>query len=332
MERASRNIIIGTIIIVACFCSGCKGKTVDSQVMEYYKTEDLQNVYHIDLMYHLFSYMDIGTNAASVFSEDYVNDMEDIKKKMGYDNDTKEKMISLSKYFKDNFSDLQYIYFIPFDYKDYDSFSHGLLNEIQYPDKYRKDFYEPLMEVAEQEKDFYKKYWEKKRQEDTKVYEDFCNYLNTNFTSINGLFQYTGCTPKVILSYSMNRNGRGYTDKNGNHLVAVLSPEKDNFTYSYFFILHEFTHNVTDPIINNEVAVNSGEHEIIESLAIYFDYLLLKKENPEMIDSYLKTSSQAMGLNYIIGEQEFKEKFCPDAAYEKTLQKIIDEIAYKKNE
>ena len=157
---------------------------------------------------------------------------------------------------------------------------------------------------------FYQKYWEQRVQNDQENTNEFRTFLNDNFSPIKCIFSYKRKTPLIALSYSMSKYGRGLSDSD--HLkAAVKSPNSaEDYDYSYFSSFHEMTHNITDSLIEGPTSAIDTNHEMIETLAILFDYYLLKDRYPKKVDDYLKYTAKISGnTDKKFSKKEFLKQF-----------------------
>ena len=116
------KIIIMMISVSILFC-GCSKPANTNIVTNSTKSEsDNQmlissdqtiRLFHVDLLYRIFSYMDIGDIPSSVYSEDYINEMKTIKEQMGYTENFPNLVEPLAKIFKEQYSSLGKFFFYP---------------------------------------------------------------------------------------------------------------------------------------------------------------------------------------------------------------------------
>jgi hypothetical protein len=189
-----------------------------------FTSSQIKDSYIGDLVYHLFSYMDIGGgNPANVYSRDYIAKIAKVKKEYGIKDTLEEDLKKLTEVFVKRYPSLEKIMFIPFYVKDYDEFKSEVLKSGQFPDEDARDFVQPFLKTMEKEQDFYYSYWNKKIKSDEQNRSEYITYLNNQFAPIKGILEYKKMKPEIYLCYSMSKNGRGF-DKNGTKGVAVLSP------------------------------------------------------------------------------------------------------------
>lgn len=178
--------------------------------------------------------------------------------------------------------------FIPFYVNDYNEFKNEVLKSGQFTEEDTRDFVQP--------------------------------FLNNQFAPVQGILEYTKMQPEIYLCYSMSKNGRGFDTKG----VAVLSPAgKEQYAYSYFFILHELTHSITDPIMGETISSTDKNHDTVEKMVFLFDYYLLERKAPEQLWEYLdfiKIDKQQ------INADELEEIYQKPDAYLQKIHKIINEI------
>ena len=91
---------------------------------------------------------------------------------------------------------------------------------------------------------------------------------------------------RVIFSFSLRRNGRAFGSP-GVRTVYLTFPETEQeLTGCFFQFLHECTHAVTDPLMNGEIRMADGSHDVAEYQVMCFDEYLVEALCPDLLEAY----------------------------------------------
>ena len=91
---------------------------------------------------------------------------------------------------------------------------------------------------------------------------------------------------RVIFSFSLRRNGRAFGSP-GVRTVYLTFPEtEEELTGCFFQFLHECTHAVTDPLMNGEIRMADGSHDVAEYQVMCFDEYLVEALCPDLLEAY----------------------------------------------
>ena len=126
------------------------------------------------------------------------------------------------------------------------------------------------------------------------------------------------------MSYSIIKNGRGFYI-NDYFSAAVPFPETENdFQSVFFMLLHEYTHQFTDNLLNN-INFDDGSHNLSENIVILADYYLIKETDKSLIPNYIKMFSG----NMTGSEENFLSYFKVEKTLEMNIIKLINSILKK---
>lgn len=112
--------------------------------------------------------------------------------------------------------------------------------------------------------------------------------LRLQLTTYAPVFQYFQKMPAVCLSMSLTRNGRGYTDLSGRFGAAAPLPQREeDIPNAFFTLLHEFTHQFTDDLLEMDINMRDGSHNLAENAVIVTDCELVEAIAPASLTAYL---------------------------------------------
>jgi hypothetical protein len=110
----------------------------------------------------------------------------------------------------------------------------------------------------------------------------------------------------------MTRNGRGFHIDGCFSAVVPFPKNNESFQSSFFILLHEYTHQFTDNLLNTDINFANGSHNLSEYAVILSDYYLLKTLDENMVPNYIRmftdNESETEFMNtYKVG-QNLKDK------------------------
>jgi len=274
---------------------------------------------HVDLFFHVLAYLNIGEDASSYYSPDYIRRIRQEKAKLStVDNHLEENLLTAAKIYLSD-QNLRMINFLPFMCNSYKELWRGLrwLAEEENGESlnpYFPYFKQKYFKSAEAKKllsilatymkreyeTFYQSYYEKKLEEFFQVKEQFFRYWQDKGQKLLGtLFKIYGRRPLIFLSFSLIKHGLGFSAP-GFICAAVKFPEsEEEIIYSFFWSIHEMTHQLVDEttqksagleaVASTNVSDKLGYqvHLMKEKAVIYADYLLMRKLLPELLREYL---------------------------------------------
>jgi len=273
---------------------------------------------HVDLLLHLLAHMDIGKDAASLYSEDYIKNIAQEKEKLGLRADLKTEMDAIKDVFISD-SGLRYIDFLPFYVGDYEELLTGMRwlatetnektqNEVL--NSFRRDFSTTLKQrnfmsefariLDHEYRSFYRDYWEKEQTRLAASKAQFEEFVTANGEKIfSPVMKKENKKARVYLCLSMTRNGRGFHSKD-RFGGAVKFPEKrEEFPPLFIMAIHEMTHEFSDALVMKAEKMERSKSDTAEGSegyrihmaseygVIYADYLLFQKFLPGYLKDYL---------------------------------------------
>ena len=258
-----------------------------------------------DLFYYLLAHMPLDC-AADVYDAEYVAQMAG---ELGVSPQVPQR---LTEYYQEHFDRLNIINFFPLAADNIRHLREGLASCGQLTEEDMSRFVDPLLEICERVSGPFYKWWEQHHAESAerkeKVYDRF-SALAARFAPF--LDKAAG-SAKVLFSYSLRKNGRAFFQPDG-ITVYLTFPEKDEEIAGCFLqYLHECTHRVTDPLMNRNILMADGSHDISESQVLCFDEYLIEALAPDMAEiyrawisrEYLDYSHERLGAE---GEQRLKD-------------------------
>lgn len=166
----------------------------------------------------------------------------------------------------------------------------------RFPDPAEHEFVKQFAECMDDERDrFYKHYREARTEVDQLSYDRFQQFWKTEGAGIlwpwavrSGVNVFN-----IYLCPVMRRNGRGVPVNQEQrvlfNIVAPLPETKDETLQSFFVILHETTHRLTDRFADSiETILASEKATARENAAFYADHVFLKTRYPKHHVAYLK--------------------------------------------
>lgn len=186
----------------------------------------------------------------------------------------------------------------------------------------------PFIQFLHNESTMYFDYWKNQYQkiQDQKIHTE--NLLRTKFGEFQCLFDYFNKNAVAYLSFSLTRNGRGFSSVNGDFGASAPFPQNTKDIKNVFFtLLHEYSHQITDPLLNTNIRMGDGSHANSENIVILFDYYLIKAicemDSKAYFDWVFDISGNA---DKNISADEFFHIFCVSNPVHNEIKNLIDKI------
>lgn len=262
-------------------------------------------------------------NASDLYSQEYIDSFKLLR-------NNKELFIpyDLAEYYNKHFNNVGMINFLPFYSKDFDELKHLILNYNGFTNDDINLFVKPFLSICENESDFYFDFWENKI---NIIYKDYCvkaeNIIRKKLELYSCVFDYYNKSALAFLSLSITRNGRGFGGIDNYFSALIPFPKSLKLiNNSFFVLLHEYTHQITNELLKTNINMGDGSHDISESLVILFDFYLIKSLDKANVDKYLEWVSEISGnTDNTITENTLLSIF----NVEKSLRDEIDNLLYK---
>lgn len=270
-------------------------------------TFEIRYAKHVDLVYHVMNYMHVN-NASNIYNPEYVKKMDKIR---GSKLCIPEEM---EDFYNRNFQKLNILGFMIYNYNDIESYNSDLLKWQYFSDEEREYFIKPFVHIIEQEKDFYYSVWEKQYKKTEKIRRQHLDYMIKRFKPYEPYFQQKGDKAVIYLSYSLAVNGRGIYGENEVKALAPFPNNKKEMNHAFYQLFHEFTHQLTDSILQGEIRMDDDSHMLTEKMVILEDYYLIEKAGVDDLSTYYpefgmpKQLKEEMFLQYMKVPEEIDTK------------------------
>jgi hypothetical protein len=217
------------------------------------------------------------------------------------------------------------INFLPFYCNDFNELKNTLVSFNQFSQDDMRYFINPFIEIIENELAFYYDYWDKLHNSNKVFFFFLEEYIKKEMEKFNYIFEYYNKSSIAYMSYSMTRNGRGF-HIDGCFSAAVPFPKNnESFQSSFFTLLHEYTHQFTDNLLNTNINFADGSHNLSEYAVILSDYYLLKAIDESMVPNYIKMFTN----NNSESETEFMNTYKVGQNLEEKIKELTGNILKK---
>lgn len=266
-------------------------------------------------------------NASDLYSQEYVEKFKLLR-------NSKEPLIlpnSLADYYNSHFNRLGMINFLPFYSNDFDELKRLMLHYNGFTKEDTHFFVKPFLAICESESDFYFKFWTNTIHTIKEECVQVENILKEKLNLYRCIFEYYNKSALALLSLSVTRNGRGSGGIENCFSALIPFPKSlcqiDN---SFFILLHEYTHQITDELLGSDIHMNDGSHDISENVVILFDFYLLKFLNEADAEKYLKWIAEKSGYTgNAISETTFLSVFNVDNFLKDKMHTLLHQIISK---
>jgi hypothetical protein len=285
---------------------------------------EIKYTMHIDLFFHVLSHFKVA-NASDCYCEQYIDKMAAEKGSFAYNLASEVK--DLQEYYNKNFNRLMIINFLPFYSIDYNDFKQTLLGFNGFTEEDRIQFINPFILVLDTESKFYFPYWQEKHKYFVEMRSYMESILTVEFNKYNSLFNHFNKGLQLYLSYCITQNGRGIYSKEYFSAMAPFPSSLDVIDNAFFTALHEYTHQITDKLINTNISMSDSTHDISESLVILADYYIINSLDTPAVARYFKWLSEKYGnISKGITPSEFIDIFKIETALAEELKRTLNII------
>jgi len=314
MKRRKNKIISAALVFLLAFVVGIgqEKSTVDNFI---FKTE-----VHVDLLLHALAHMDLGDDAANLYSEDYVKAILEEKQTLGLKTDLKSKLDAIKDAFISDrgMGGLRMIDFLPFYIGDYEEFMAGLgwlaedsedHHQNRRLDSFKRyitrpeqrEFIRALAGVLDDEyRTFYRDYWKREQERLAEVKGQFEGFVRTNGGKLfSRVMRKEEKDAVVYLCLSMTRWGRGFSSSDRFGAAIKLPEKREEFLPGLITAVHEMTHQFSDALVMKAEGMDRSQsdtaagsegyrvHMASEYGVLYAEYLLFQRFLPEHLRDYL---------------------------------------------
>jgi len=201
----------------------------------------------------------------------------------------------------------------------------------RFPEPAERQFVRQFAECMDEEQNqFYKQYREARSEIDQQSLEKFTQFWHTAGQGI--LWPWAARSRvsvfNIFLSPVMKNNGRGVPVNQDQrvifNVVAPLPETRDMTLNSFFVILHETTHRITDPVLD----AHPSSSTTVENLVFYADHIYLKTRYSQYHAAYLKFFlAPASPANS--EEEELEREFLKSYPLPRSLVDLVDDLVKK---
>lgn len=232
-----------------------------------------------DLFYYLLAHMPVNC-AADVSDPEYARRMAEC---LGTSPEIPDRLL---KYYEEHFDRVAIINFMPLIVSSAEECRNMLACCGQLSEEDLRVFADPLMDICEQASAAFYPWWDRHHAAVAKRAEEVYRYFSLQKERFGSFWSRPGAQTKVLFSYSLRKNGRAFN--NGDIQTVYLSfPEDDEDLPGCFFqFLHECTHRLTDPLLNQMIQMADGSHDMAEYQVLVYDEYLIHRLCPDMSRAY----------------------------------------------
>lgn len=252
----------------------------------------IKTCFQADIVYHMLAHMDVQGNPSNLFSPSYIHKISEAK--TSYAPCLEVAMESLREYYNRHFERLCVVNFLPYYTEGVDGLIVALKNYPTFTLEDKKRFVDPFVTLLTREREqFYEVYWRESLASNARNMEEFEKYLCKHLAPLGLLFHNSNLRPNVFISLSMTTFGRGFGMEGFLSASVPLPMGPVEYEDAFFQVVHEFTHQLTDSLLESAITMDDGSHALSESLAIVGDYYLFQRLSLEKTKDYLEWVSRA---------------------------------------
>ena len=268
-------------------------------------TEEYSYTRFGDLFYYLLAHMHIDL-AADVYDHEYIDRMKDT---LGVEPQITDEMIC---YYQEHFDRVAVINFVALIAEDEEQFRNILVSMGMLTDEDMDVLVDPLLEVCRELHEPFCSWWDQHHASVSVRAEIVKRNIDTFKERYTSFFEHLSMKVKVIFSYSLRKNGRAFGDGEALNIYLPF-PEKEADEQGCFFqLLHECTHTITDPLLEQEIMMGDGSHDMAEYQVLCYDEYLIAGTETELLEEYctwigqseLEKAHEALGKT---GETRLKD-------------------------
>jgi hypothetical protein len=279
-----------------------------------------------DLVFHALAHMKVD-NASNLYHSDYAVNMFKQKQAAGFAYDISFALSEISHYYNANFERLGVINFLPFYFTDFEEMKNCFIQYNGFTQEDADNFIKPFISILDMESDFFFPWWDKQDSENEARKTALANRINTNFEPFAPIFAYYQKAPQIYLSYTLTANGRGFGGFPEYFTALAPFPKTDAETdFVFFTLLHEITHQFTDSLVNSNINMQDGSHDLSEKMVVLADYYLLETLCPAGLDTYLKWIQFISQNKKLLDAKSFFSLFSIGDEEKAAIQEVVAKI------
>lgn len=222
---------------------------------------------HIDLLYHGLAHLHVH-NASDLYSPAYIDFMKRLR------NSDWIIPASMEGYYNENFERLSIINFLPFYSTGWDELRQMLLGHQGFTDRDKEMFIQPFIQLLDGESAMYFAFG-KIHTGEYPVKEFLLKiFCGRNFIRMSAcLARFTKTQRRIYLSAL---RAMAVVSAAGMENPAPFPQNTEGIDDTFFTLLHEYSHQITDPLLNTYIRMDNDSHDISENAVILFDYYLIQ--------------------------------------------------------
>ena len=273
---------------------------------------------HYDLVLHALTHMKVN-NASDLYDENYIEKMNQVRQ----NKNILMRIGTLSEYYHNHFERLMLIGFLPYFCSDYENMKKCFLTFDRFAAEDLAYFIKPFIQILDDESKFFFDYWDGVHQCNEDLRNDVEHKFAAELQKYSCVFEHYNKPVMTIFSYNITRNGRGI-DNNTHFSALIPFPENDgSFLFSFFQALHEYTHQFTDALLNANINMQDGSHDLSEKVVILADYYLIKALDNGRLNAYFEWLSM---YGTPVNEVNFFDIYGVEGRLDFTLRNTVDSI------
>ena len=202
------------------------------------------------------------------------------------------------------------------------------LNCSAFTDTDKGCFHQAVHFASGKEAAFYFDYWQGRYYETAYHRQSAESRLRKELDKYACIFDYFKKTDLANLSFSITKNCRGFSGIVSSFTALATIPGKeDDFDNTFFTLLHEYTHQFTDELLQAEINMADGTHDISENVVILADYYLIKAADHSSTYRYLGWLADKSGNGHRkLSEADFLGIFRVDEGLRSRLLELVGAV------
>ncbi|HIZ19685.1 MAG TPA: hypothetical protein H9674_02375 [Firmicutes bacterium] len=275
---------------------------------------------HVDLVFHILAHIKVD-NPSDLFSEPYIEKMS-----LAIQDDPIFLPQSAVTYYNQNFDRLGIINFLPFFAQSMEELVPLLRDYHRFNEDDQSLFVYPFVDALTKHSTKYFEFWDKQFDKEKANRLLIEEALRSKINQYGFLFDYYKKSAKAWLSFSITKNGRGIQGISDCFSAAVPYPLSiDKLDNTFFMLLHEYTHQFTDAMINADIHMDDGSHDLSENIVILTDYYLIKSICPTDVAPYVSWLAPK-GEETNSDEDLFLNIFKVPEHMQQRMDKVVDQL------
>lgn len=227
-------------------------------------------------------------NASNLYSKEYIDSFSSNQVLL-------DRVSKIEDYYNNNFDRLSMINFLPIYCNNFDSLCAALLSYDSFTSEDINNFIKPFIAILKDEYQQYTDFWKTRIEKLSAERSKLEKYISDCLNKYKNIFDYYGKSAEVYFSISLTCNGRGiYSESCFSAIVPYPSTQRGRVD-CFFQLFHEYTHQFTDKLLNENISMTKDSHELSEKLVILADYFIFKRTDKEIVNAYFRWIAKNLG-------------------------------------